>query len=308
VERQPLPRLLLPGPDRTGIVSAVSGFLFESGANIVRFDQYSSNPSGGHFFLRIEFTLDGERREGFAERFGLAVAERFEMTWRLCDTGTPKRIAVLVSKYDHCLQDLLWLWRRDELGGGDITLVASNHPDLREAVESFGLPYHHVPVEKGKKPAAERQLLEILAGECDVVVLARYVQILSGEFLERVGVPVINIHHSFLPAFAGAGPYEQAKERGVKLIGATAHYVTEKLDAGPIIEQDVSRVSHHDEVEELVQKGAEVERAVLARAVRWHSLRRPGRARGQHDRRLLNVGLSNVYGVSASAGWSGRSR
>jgi len=262
--------LVVSCPDRPGIVSAVSGFLFEAGANIVRSDQYSSNPSGGHFFLRMEFTLDAERRQSFAERFGLAVAERFEMTWRLWDTSAPKRIAVMVSRYDHCLQDLLWRWRRDELGGGEIALVTSNHPDLREAVESFGLPYHHIPVEKGKKAEAEQQLLEILAGQCDLVVLARYMQILSGEFLERVGVPVINIHHSFLPAFAGAGPYERAKERGVKLIGATAHYVTEELDAGPIIEQDVSRVGHHDGVGTLVQKGAEVERAVLARAVRWH--------------------------------------
>jgi len=262
-------RLVISCPDRPGIVSAVSGFLFESGANIVRSDQYSTDPSGGAFFLRMEFTVPAERHGELAERFGLAVAERFEMTWRIWDVAKPKRIAVLVSKYDHCLQELLWRWRSGELGG-DLVLVGSNHPDLREGVEPFGLPYHHVPVPKGAKAEAEAELLELLHGQCDLVVLARYMQILSGDFLDRVGVPVINIHHSFLPAFAGAGPYERAKERGVKLIGATAHYVTEELDAGPIIEQDVSRVSHRDDVATLVRKGAEVERSVLARAVRWH--------------------------------------
>jgi formyltetrahydrofolate deformylase len=149
-------------------------------------------------------------------------------------------------------------------------LVASNHPDLRETAEAARLPYHHVPVDRDNKPAAEAELLELLDGACDLVVLARYMQILSGEFLDRVGVPVINIHHSFLPAFAGAGPYERAKERGVKLIGATAHYVTEELDAGPIIEQDVIRVTHQDDVAALIRQGAEVERSVLSRAVQWH--------------------------------------
>jgi formyltetrahydrofolate deformylase len=176
---------------------------------------------------------------------------------------------VLVSRYDHCLEDLLYRWRRDELDG-ELVLVASNHLDLRETVEAAGLPYHHVPVTKDRKVDAESDLLQILDGRCDVVVLARYMQILSGDFLERVGVPVINIHHSFLPAFAGASPYERAKERGVKLVGATAHYATEDLDAGPIIEQDVIRVSHADDVATLVRQGAEVERAVLARAVQWH--------------------------------------
>jgi formyltetrahydrofolate deformylase len=176
---------------------------------------------------------------------------------------------VLVSRYDHCLLDLLWRWRRGELDA-DIGLVASNHPDLREAVEAFGLPYHHVPVEKGKKPEAEAALLDLIAGGFDLVVLARYMQIVSGDFLERVEAPVINIHHSFLPAFAGAGPYERAKERGVKLVGATAHYVTEELDAGPIIEQDVIRVSHAEPATELERLGSDIERAVLARAVKWH--------------------------------------
>jgi formyltetrahydrofolate deformylase len=262
-------RLVVSCPDRPGIVAAVSGFLAEGGANIVRSDQYSSDPAGGTFFLRMEFTLAGRDPATLIERFGLLVAQRFEMTWRIWDAARPKRIAVMVSRYDPCLQDLLWRWRRDELGA-EIVGVISNHEDLREAVEAFGLPYHHVPVEKGKKPEAEQAELEILAGDCDLLVLARYMQILSGDFLERMAVPVINIHHSFLPAFAGAGPYQKAKERGVKLVGATAHYVTEQLDAGPIIEQDVIRVDHTSSVVELERLGADIERAVLARAVKWH--------------------------------------
>jgi len=261
-------RLLVSCPDRPGIISAVSRFLFESGANIIRSDQYSTDAWGGSFFLRTEFAIAPDAHNDLVERFGL-VADRFGMTWRVWDASRRKRLAILVSKYDHCLVDLLYRWQREELAG-DVVLVASNHEDFREVVESAGLPFHHVPVQKGHKPEAEARLLELLDGRCDVVVLARYMQILSGEFLDRVGVPVINIHHSFLPAFAGAGPYERAKERGVKLIGATAHYVTEELDAGPIIEQDVVRVSHADDVPSLVRQGAEVERAVLSRAVRWH--------------------------------------
>jgi len=262
-------RLLISCPDRPGIVAAVSRFLFESGANIVRSDQYSTDPEGGTFFLRMEFTLRRLSRDGFAERFGLAVAEPFGMTWRLWDAGQRKRVAVLVSRYDHCLLDLLWRCRRGELDA-DVVLVASNHPDLREQVATFDLPYHHIPVPKHRRAEAEARLLELLEGRCDLIVLARYMQILSGEFLDRVGVPVINIHHSFLPAFAGAEPYERARERGVKLIGATAHYVTEELDAGPIIEQDVIRVSHRDDVQVLTRRGADIERTVIARAVSWH--------------------------------------
>jgi formyltetrahydrofolate deformylase len=262
-------RLLISCPDRPGIIAAVSRFLFEAGANIVRSDQHTSDPEGGDFFLRMEFTLPRASREGFAERFGLGVAEPFGMTWRLWDAAQRKRLAILVSRYDHCLLDLLWRWRRDELEA-EIVLVASNHSDARADVESFGLPYHHIPVTKETKSQAETRLLEILDGACDLVVLARYMQILSGTFLDRVGVPVINIHHSFLPAFAGAGPYARARERGVKLIGATAHYVTEELDAGPIIEQDVIRVSHRDDVATLARRGTDIERIVLARAVEWH--------------------------------------
>jgi len=262
-------RLLVSCPDGPGIVSAVSRFLFEAGANIVTSNQHTSDPEGGDFFLRMEFTLAPGARGGFAERFGLAVAEPFDMTWRLWDAAERKRVAILVSKSEHCLLDLLWRARRDELEA-EVVLVASNHPDAREDVESFGLPYHHVPVQKSKKAEAEAELLEILEGTCDVVVLARYMQILSGDFLDRLGVPVINIHHSFLPAFAGADPYARAKERGVKLIGATAHYVTAELDAGPIIEQGVIRVTHHNDVEALTRLGADIERTVLARAVVWH--------------------------------------
>ncbi len=262
-------RLLISCPDRPGIIAAVSKFLFDAGANIVRSDQYSTDPQGGTFFLRMEFTLPPAGRERFAERFGLAVAEPLRMTWRWWDAARRKRVAILVSREDHCLQELLWRSRRGELDA-ELVLVVSNHPDLRPVAEASQLPYHHVPVDPKRKPEAEAKLLAILDGRCDLVVLARYMQIVSGEFLNRVGLPLINIHHSFLPAFAGAKPYEQAKRRGVKLIGATAHYVTEELDAGPIIEQDVIRVTHDDDVATLTRLGADIERTVLARAVRWH--------------------------------------
>jgi formyltetrahydrofolate deformylase len=268
-ERDMLLRLLISCPDRPGIVAAVSRFLYESGANIVRSDQYSTDPEGGAFFLRMEFAIASERYNGLTERFGLSVAEPFDMRWRLWNARQPKRIAIMVSRYDHCLLELLWRWRRGELGA-EVVLVGSNHPDLRPEVESFGLPYHHIPVSPESKAEAEAQLLQVLDGRCDLVVLARYMQIFSSEFLERVSVPLINIHHSFLPAFPGREPYERAKERGVKLIGATAHYVTEELDAGPIIEQDVIRVSHRDDVALLTRLGGDIERTVLARAVTWH--------------------------------------
>jgi formyltetrahydrofolate deformylase len=265
-----LTRLLISCPDRPGIVAAVSGFLSEVGTNIVSSHQHSTDPEGGSFFMRMEFTPDGRSREELERRFAAQVAEPFEMDWRMWDAGHSKRMAILVSRYDHCLLDLLWRWRRDQLEA-DVVLVASNHADLRGDVEAFGLPYHHVPVSSAEKPAAEARLLELLAAsEVDVVVLARYMQILSDDFLRQVGVPVINIHHSFLPAFAGASPYERAKERGVKLIGATAHYVTEELDAGPIIEQDVIRVTHRDSAADLTRLGADIERVVFARAVQWH--------------------------------------
>jgi formyltetrahydrofolate deformylase len=259
-------RLVVSCPDRPGIISAVSGFLARRGANIVRSDQYSTDPAGGTFFLRMEFT---GATEELAENFGAEVGGRFEMDWRFSDAAVPKRIAILVSREDHCLQELLWRRRRDELDA-ELVLVASNHDDLRADAEAFGLPFHHVPVTPDTKAEAEQRLLELLVGHCDLVVLARYMQILSGGFLDSIGAPVINIHHSFLPAFAGAAPYTQARARGVKLIGATAHYVTEELDSGPIIEQDVIRVSHRDDIASLTRLGADIERAVLSRAVRWH--------------------------------------
>ncbi|HWI72069.1 MAG TPA: formyltetrahydrofolate deformylase [Baekduia sp.] len=263
-------RLVVSCPDRPGIVATLSRVLHEAGANIVRSAQYSTDPTGGAFFLRLEFTLPPAARAGLERRLAEEVAPRLDMTWRLWDSTRRKRVAALVSRYDHALRELLYRWQRDELDA-ELVLVASNHEDLRGPVEAAGLPYHHVPVPPGGKAAAEAALLSLLAdARCDLVVLARYMQILSGDFLEHVGVPVINIHHSFLPAFAGAGPYERAKERGVKLIGATAHYVTEELDAGPIIEQDVARVTHADDVEAMIRAGADIECSVLARAVLWH--------------------------------------
>jgi formyltetrahydrofolate deformylase len=210
---------------------------------------------------------EGER-EAVYERFAKQVGEPLELEHRFEESGERKRVAIMVSREDHCLSDLLWRWRSGELGA-DVTAVVSNHPDHEAQVTSLGLPFHHVPVEPGAKEEAERRILELL-GEIDLLVLARYMQVLSAGFLRELGAPAINIHHSFLPAFVGADPYLRAHERGVKLIGATAHYVTEELDAGPIIDQDVTRVSHRDEVEDLKRIGRDIERLVLARAVAAH--------------------------------------
>jgi len=261
-ERPYVARLLVSCPDRHGIVAAVAGFLADSGANIISSDQHSTDPEGGEFFMRMEFNLAQGDLGALGSAFQQEVADRLDMRYRLTDAGRPKRMAVLVSKEEHCLVDLLWRHRRRELDA-ELTLVASNHPDHRADVEGFGVPYHHVPYPN------EPELLELLEGS-DLVVLARYMRILSGDFLERLATPVINIHHSFLPAFAGANPYQRAFERGVKIIGATAHYVTEELDAGPIIEQDVARVSHREHAESMVRLGRDIERTVLARAVKWH--------------------------------------
>ncbi|MGI9556927.1 MAG: formyltetrahydrofolate deformylase, partial [Solirubrobacterales bacterium] len=278
--------LLVSCPDRPGIVAAMSTFLRDEGANIVEADQHSTDPEGGMFFMRAEFALDvgQEERDELAKRFDAQVAAPFEMGWRFSLATDHKRLAVLVSREDHCLLDLLWRVRRGDVEAR-IDLVISNHTDLADDVASFGVPYHHVPVPRDGKAEAEERALALLAGNCDLVVLARYMQILSGEFLERLGTPVINIHHSFLPAFAGAAPYRQAKERGVKLIGATAHYATEELDAGPIIAQDVIRVSHRDGVAQLARRGADVERTVLARAVQAHC----------EDRVIVHGGTTVVF-------------
>ncbi len=264
-------RLLISCPDRPGIVAAVSRFLFEHGANVLDADQHSTDPSGGTFFMRMAFHLDGVdgRRDELERSFGEQVAAPFGMEWSIAYAAERKRVAILVSREDHCLLDLLWRWRSGELDA-DVGLVLSNHRVVEEDVERFGVPFVHVPVTPQTKPQAEAAILEQLAGRFDLVVLARYMQILSGDFLQQLGTPVVNIHHSFLPAFAGADPYRRASERGVKIIGATAHYVTEELDAGPIIEQDVVRVSHRDDVDRLVRLGRDVERTVLARAVQRH--------------------------------------
>jgi formyltetrahydrofolate deformylase len=264
-------RLLIDCADQPGIVAAVSGFLFERGANIVSSHQYSSDPSGGRFYLRTEFFLDGllEDRERFRSSFDVEVAERFAMEWKIRYWGERQRVAVLVSRYDHCLMDLLWRWRRGELYA-EIVGVISNHPDLAEEAEGVGVPFHHVPVCRDARDQAEERMLDLLGDQVDLVVLARYMQILSGDFLDRLAVPVINIHHSFLPAFAGANPYRRAREHGVKLIGATAHYVTAELDGGPIIEQDVARVDHRHSVNGLEGIGRDIERLVLSRAVTLH--------------------------------------
>jgi formyltetrahydrofolate deformylase len=261
-------RLLISCADREHIVAAVSGSLSDAGANIIQSDQYSSDPEGGHFFMRLEFSIDAAGLEALPRQFA-GVAERFGMEFRLSSSHERKRVALMVSRPEHCLLDLLWRWRRGELDC-DIPLVVSNHEDLRADVAMFGVRYVHIPVERGAKAASEERLLEVLGREYDLIVLARYMQILSPEFLARISTPIINIHHSFLPAFAGADPYAQARERGVKLIGATAHYVNEELDAGPIIEQDTARITHRAGAETLAQIGRDIERTVLARAVQWH--------------------------------------
>ncbi|MBS3965873.1 MAG: formyltetrahydrofolate deformylase [Truepera sp.] len=263
-------RLLISCPDRPGIVAAVSQFLYQHGANILDSRQHSTDPHGGTFFMRMVFHLNGLdlSRPQFEKAFG-AVAQTFQMTWRVAYADQLKRMAILVSRYDHCLLELLWRWRSGEFAV-DIPLVVSNHPDLRELTELFGLTYLHLPLSPERKAEQEAELLAQLAGRVDFIVLARYMQLLSPAFVARYPQQIINIHHSFLPAFVGASPYQQAYARGVKLIGATAHYVTDTLDDGPIIEQDVTRVSHRHTIRDLVQLGREIERTVLARAVAAH--------------------------------------
>jgi formyltetrahydrofolate deformylase len=261
-------RLLLSCPDRPGIVAAVAGFLAEHDRNIIDADQHSTDEA--RLFMRLVFeSAPDAEREGLYARFASEVAEPLSMEYRFAEAGRRPRVAVMASTEDHCLLDLLWRFRSGELPGEPV-MVISNHPDHEEAVRSFDLPYHQIAVTSESKAEAERAELELMRGEVDLLVLARYMQILSGAFLDQLGCPAINIHHSFLPAFAGADPYHRAWERGVKLIGATAHYVTEDLDAGPIIEQDTARVSHRDEVGDLVRIGRDLERLVLARAVRAH--------------------------------------
>jgi formyltetrahydrofolate deformylase len=263
----PTSRLLLACPDQPGLIARVSGFLAESGLNIVDVDQHSS--AEGRFFMRMVFDhVPAAEREALELQFAREIGEPFAMDFEFHETERAKRVAVMVSREDHCLSDLLWRWRNGDLGG-EIEVVISNHPDHRSQVEAVGLPFHHVSVEPATKAAAERQILDLL-GDVDLLVLARYMQILSEEFLRELRAPAINIHHSFLPAFVGADPYHRAHERGVKLIGATAHYVTAELDAGPIIAQDVEPVDHRDEVADMIRIGRDIERLVLARAVMAH--------------------------------------
>jgi formyltetrahydrofolate deformylase len=271
-DRGPQASLIVQGRDRPGIVATVTAVLARYGANIVSLDQYSSDPRGGAFFQRTVFSLDhlAAVLPDIEQDLHRALDQDFDLEFRLRDLSVPQRVAIFASKSDHCLLDLLWRHRRGELPIS-VAMVISNHPENAVAVRGFGVPFFHVPSAGPDKSAAEAEHLRLLRGNVDFIVLARYMQILSGAFIAEAGVPIINIHHSFLPAFIGAGPYTRARERGVKLIGATAHYVTEQLDDGPIIEQDVARVTHADTVHDLQRRGADIERAVLARAVRWHS-------------------------------------
>jgi formyltetrahydrofolate deformylase len=264
-------RLLLRCSDRPGLVAAVSSFLAEAGANIISLDQHSTQQTGGIFMQRTIFHLPGlaAARTDLESRFAVEVAEPFAIDFRLTEAAKPKRVAIMASIEDHCLLDLLWRNRRGELDMS-VVMVIANHADLADQVRPFGVPFIHIPATRDIREQAESRQLELLRGNVDLVVLARYMQILTPQFLTEVGCPLINIHHSFLPAFIGAAPYRRAKERGVKLVGATAHYVTQDLDEGPIIEQDVVRVDHRHGVEDLVRLGADVERAVLSRAVQWH--------------------------------------
>jgi formyltetrahydrofolate deformylase len=264
-------RLLIDCPDHRGVVAAVSSFISLHNGNIVAADQHVSDPPGSRFFMRMEIEPAGFGlgRDEFHAAFA-PLARQHHLNWRVHYADRPRRVAILVSKYAHCLLDLLWRWESGELAA-EVPLVISNHSDLADQVKSHGIPYHHLPVAKGAKADQEAQIVTLLKDhQIDLVVLARYMQILSAEFLDTAARPVINIHHSFLPAFVGASPYHQAYARGVKIIGATAHYVTAELDAGPIIHQDVAHISHRDGVEDMVRIGREVERRVLAQAVRWH--------------------------------------
>jgi len=273
----PLPvtaTLLVACSDRTGLVAALSDFVFANGGNILDADQHAEVETG-LFFMRLRWDLQGFK----LDRVGIgsamkALAERFDLSWELTYSDIRPRVAVFASKAPHCLYDLLLSHQLGELGG-ELVVVVSNHEVLRSVAGHFGVPFEHISVHAENKAAAEAAEQELLAElRIDLVVLARYMQILSPAFVARWPARVINIHHSFLPAFVGAKPYHQAKARGVKLIGATAHYVTQELDQGPIIEQDVCRVTHRDDVQELLRKGGELERRVLTSAVRLHLERR----------------------------------
>ena len=263
--------LLISCPDKPGIVSTVSRFIYEHNGNILESDQHSTNEDDCTFFMRISFAEEtfqlapADLRKTFQP-----IAERFQMQWNVRYSRERLRVGILVSKYDHCLVDLLWRWKIGELTM-DIPFIISNHPDLENLAAMYGIPYHHFPVKRETRVADEQRMLDFIGDKADLLILARYMQILEPFFVEAFPQRIINIHHSFLPAFIGASPYGQAFKRGVKLIGATAHYVTNNLDEGPIIAQDVIHCDHRDTVNDLERKGRDVERRVLAEAVRMHT-------------------------------------
>jgi formyltetrahydrofolate deformylase len=273
--------LLIDCPDRKGLVARVSGLLYERGANILHADQHIDRDLG-LFFMRVEWELEGFNLESFRTAFA-ALASELNMTWKLTSSARKPRVALFCSQYLHCMADLLHRWRTGELVC-EIPLIVSNHAEVANLAAFYGVLFEHVPVTAETRAAAEARQLELLAqNQIELIILARYMQILSPEFVARFPAGIINVHHSFLPAFTGARPYHAAHARGVKLIGATSHYVTEVLDDGPIIEQDVARISHRDQVEDLVARGRDLERMVLSRAVRWHL-----------DRRILCYGNKTV--------------
>lgn len=273
--------LLINCPDRKGLVASVSSLLYAHGANITHADQHRDHEAG-LFFMRVEWLLEGFDLETFRAAFAPVAVEN-EMSWRLEVSSVPARVAIFVSKHLHCLADLLQRHQSGELACS-IPLIISNHPDARELANFNGIPFYCIAAGPGRRAEAEKEQLRLLDEyQIDLVVLARYMQILSPAFIAGYKNRIINVHHSFLPAFVGARPYHQAFERGVKLIGSTSHYVTEILDDGPIIEQDVTRISHRDQIEDLIEKGRDLERVVLSRAVKWHL---------QH--RILDYGAKTV--------------
>ena len=262
--------LTLSCPDKPGIVHAVSGFLLERGGNIEEAAQYNDHDTG-LFFMRVQFACDQLTHEDLKAQLKF-FAEPFQRKWELHATGQPMPTVIFVSREGHCLNDLLFRWKSGLLPRIDVRAVVSNHRDFYQMAAGYNVPFHHIPVTAATKPQAEAKQLEIIEAEgAELVVLARYMQVLSNKLCEQLSGRAINIHHSFLPSFKGAKPYYQAHDRGVKLIGATAHYVTADLDEGPIIEQDVARVDHSATVEDLTAQGRDTESQVLARAVKWHS-------------------------------------
>lgn len=265
----PTATLLVSCPDQRGLVAKIANFIYANGGNIIHAEQHTDF-AAGLFLNRVEWQLDGFNlsRDLIAPAFDV-IAQTLQARWQVHFSDTVPRLAVWVSRQDHCLFDLILRQQAKEFAA-EIALIISNHPDLRAVADQFGIDYHYIPIAKDNKATQEAKQLELLQRHnINLVVLAKYMQILSPEFIARFP-NIINIHHSFLPAFVGANPYNKAYERGVKIIGATAHYITADLDAGPIIEQDVVRVSHRDDVADLVRKGKDLERVVLARAVRSH--------------------------------------